>query len=634
MTTRARVFISLGAGLLLAGAAVSGLRAAEQTAPAAAAAPATAGSEESSPSSTIPGDAQKAAGLAAATASVKKITPIRLKKGVAPPLPPTAAQLEAYRRLVAEARHYEQSAKDYRRLMTMVVRHHYEERRRRILSVLNREIDIESEALGDARAEAIRRLEKFIARYSGDNTDPSATPDAMFRLAALYEERARADFDADLAETLKPAIKIYLDIVEQFPQYEEIAAVHYFLGHAYTDSARLAEGQQAWRSLVCSNRFTVKRGGTADRGVELQPLPQDHDEQYWAKWYQENPLPLDQAAPNRRKAGVLGAGEDEELSFRDLYGACEPLPQPIDPGEEPRYVAEVWWQVGNHHFDQIDLSGGPYNLNRAVSAYRHSMKLKKPPLHGVAMYKLAWTYFKQQRYRAAVEEFVRLLFYADEQQKKTGDPGADFRAEAYTYIAGSLTYVDFEGPPEDDPYIPRNDVLDLEPDPLVAEQKMRIALERVQDPAIIPQDQKWTVEIYKSLAQEFIEITQNRNAIAALELTLEKFPMDRDAPTMQYRVAELYDELSRLAPEGSAARTENAAKALEARTRLAAYVGTSPWTDANRDDPEALQQAEELVRGGLRSSMIPLNPKSSANGRQFRSLPVRRGASAMLTHTG
>jgi hypothetical protein len=49
---------------------------------------------------------------------------------------------------------------------------------------------------------------------------------------------------------------------------------------------------------------------------------------------------------------------------------------------------------------------------------------------------------------------------------------------------------------------------------------MAIAIDRVQDPKLIPQDKKWTVEIYKSLAQEFIEITQNRNAVAMLELTL------------------------------------------------------------------------------------------------------------------
>ncbi|HEX7450727.1 MAG TPA: hypothetical protein VF294_00500, partial [Polyangiaceae bacterium] len=394
--------------------------------------------------------------------------------------------------------------------------------------------------------------------------------------------------------------------------YEEIAAVHYYLGHAYTDASRIDEGQQAWRSLVCANRYTVKDDPKDAGKIALDPLAQDHDDKFWQDWYNKNPIPIDQVGKKgvRPAAAAKGAkpgaakptrvADTEERSFVDPYDNCKPLPQKVEGTDDPRYLAEIWWQLGNFHFDQLDPHGGPYNLNRAVSAFDHSMEYKKPPIFGVAMYKQAWTYYKQQRYRTAVNWFVKLLHYADDQEAKTGDPGADFRSEAYTYIAGSLTYVDFDGPPPEVPYIPRNDVLDTETDPVKAEQKMAIAIERVQDPALVPQDQKWTVEIYKALAQEFIEITQNRNAVAMLELTLKKFPMNRDAPVMQNKVAELYDQLSRLAPDGSAARTEYASKALEARTKLAAYVGTTPWVDANKDDPEALQTAEQLVKGGLK----------------------------------
>jgi len=536
---------------------------------------------------------------------------LRLRRAVPKPPAPSGQQLKAYQLLTDEAHEYERGAKDFRRVLTQIVRHHYEERRRRVLSALDREIKTEKIGLEDARNEAIARLEKFIERYSGTNADLQATPDAMFRLAALYEERAREKSDSDITVGLDPATQLYRRIIREFPKYEEIAAVHYYLGHAYTDAARLDEGQQAWRALVCNNRYQVKDDPKDASKIELQPLPQDHDDKYWTDWYNRHPLPLDQAGskvgkavakPVARPVAAKGGkrGEAEETSFADPYDNCQGIPQNTLPGDEPRYIAEIWWQLGNYHFDQIDPHGGPFALNRAVSAYDHSMQFKHPPIFGVAMYKQAWTYFKQQRYHTAIDWFVKLLHYTDEQEAKTGDPGADFRSEAYTYIAGSLTYVDFEGPPANVPYIPRNDVLDTETDPLVAERKMSIAITRVQDPALIPQDKKWTVEIYKSLAQEFIEITQNRNAVAMLELTLQKFPMDRDAPVIQNKVAELYDQLGRLAPEGSAARAEYSTKALEARTKLAQYVGTTPWVDANRDDPEALATAEQLVKGGLK----------------------------------
>ncbi|HEX9621779.1 MAG TPA: hypothetical protein VF989_16655 [Polyangiaceae bacterium] len=586
----ARLGAALSASAFSAAVADAQAPAAEPRAVAPQPAPAAAaGSSGRAACIGVPGGLVGGRGLAVGT----------IKMNAPPPPAPSAQKLKALQLLEEEAAEYERSARAFKKTLTTIVRHHYEARRRRVLSALDEEIGAERSGLDDARKDAIRRLEEFVARYSGANADPDATPDAMFRLAALYEERARADFDADLSVGLEPAVVLYRRIIADYPDYEEVAAIHYYLGHALTDAARIEEGQQAFRALVCKNRYRVAPDPKDASKIVLQPQPQDHDDKFWNEWYNRNPIPLDQREEMSKGRRDVGAAE-EELTFVDPYADCEPQPQNTDPGQEPRYLAEVWWQLGNFHFDQIDPRGGPYNLARAVSAYRRSMEYKRPPLYGVAMYKLAWTYFKQQRYKAATEEFVKLLHYADEQEKETGDPGADFRSEAYTYIAGSLTYVDFDGPPPDDPYVPRNDVLDTETNPLVAEDKMAIAIERVQDPKLIPQGEKWTGGIYKSLAQEFIEITQNRNAIRMLELTLSKFPLDRDAPQMQNKVAELYDQLSRLAPDGSEARAEYAEKALSARTKLAEYVGTTSWTDANRDDPEALEQAELLVRGGLK----------------------------------
>ncbi len=515
------------------------------------------------------------------------------------PLPaPTPAQIQALGLLQEEAVSYEESAKEYRRTIHTAVRHHYERRRQKVLASLNGRIESEQIELERARDAAMERLEAFIAHYSGSNADPHATPDAMFRLAALHEEKTRAEFEGDLGPGLAPAMALYLRIIQEFPQYEEIAAVHYYLGHAYTDVGRLEEGQQAWRSLVCANSYRVAAKGGDGHAIRVQSLPQDHDEAFWTRWYLDNPVPLDKAH-RRRQVGPSGP-QDAELTFRDPYADCEALPQKREPGAEPRYLAETWWQLGNYHFDGLDGSAGPYALSRAVSAYLHSLDYEEPPLHGVALYKLAWSHFKQQRYAAAVQSFVRLLDYADVQQEATGDPGADFRSEAYTYIAASLTYLDLAGPPEGDPFIPRSDVLDVEADPVRAEAAMAVALERVKDPALIPQDELWTVEIYKALAQEFAEINQLRNAIAALRLALERFPLDREAPTLQNRVADLYQELARLSPEGSAAKDEYARLALRARTDLSAYVGSTPWTEANREDPAAIHLAEELARSGLR----------------------------------
>ncbi len=624
MTKRSNPVLAAVIGLaLLAGAAPGLLNA--QPAGGGAPAPSASASASAKPlgsASAAPSASAPAPGSAAPSASVTATStaaPLTTSTGMPakPPGPPdpSADQIAALAELQREAAAYETNAKEYRSTITRIVKHHYEERKRRILSALDRELTIEKKALIDAREEAIRRLEIFIEKYSGANAHPENTPDAMFRLAALYEEKARADetdiSDEQLAERLQKAITLYKRIIKEFPKYRELAGVFYYLGHALSDSNRKPEAQQVWRSLVCKNEYAypVEADAKDPNKDVVFPLPQDHDDKYWQEWERRHPEPMKTKGPKgpakpAAKPGKRPAADDlvDESSFQNPFpSTCVAIPQKTLAGAEPRYVAEVWWLIGDYHFNEIGREGGAFNFNRAQAAYTNSLRFKKPPIYGVSMYKLAWTYFKQQRFKSSVVQFIELLRYADEQEKLTGDPGSDFRGEAFTYIAGSLTYLDFDGPGPDEPYIPRNDVLDTEQDPKKQEQKMHVAIDRVQDEALIPQKEKWTVEIYKALAQEFKELNQYRNTIEVSELILKKWPMDCGAPVVQNQIAETYDTMMRQSKEGTAEYQENSEKALNARTKLAEYVGANkPWTRACINDPEAIQTAERLVRGGLR----------------------------------
>ncbi|MCL2824126.1 MAG: hypothetical protein FWD57_09055, partial [Polyangiaceae bacterium] len=529
------------------------------------------------------------------------------RRAAPPPPPPTPAQIAGLATLQREAETYQREARNYRDTITTVVRQHYELRRRRTISALDEQISTERTALDQARADAITKLEGFIAKYAGAKADKEATPDAMFRLAALYEERSRTKSTMEInTDDLKPSIALYKNIIRYFPDYREIAAVYYYLGHALYDSDRLDEAQQVWRASVCSNHFLYPapinpKDPTRDIVADVM---QDHTADYWIGWRHRFPTP-DSLKNEAKRTEGLGSSNavSWEMFFRNPFPeTCTHIKQDPKAGEDPRYVAETWWRIGDWYFDESDRKAGPYALNRAVVAYRNSMKAsenEKGVLHGVAMYKLAWTYYKQQRYQTAVGQFVDLLRYTDEVETRTGDPGADFRSEAYTYIAGSLTFADFRGPAESEPYIQRADTLDTDSDPAVIERKMRIAIDRVQDPSLIPQDARWTFQVYKALALEYKELNQLRNRIELSELMLKKWPLDRQAPEIQAGIADTYEELARMAREGTVDRKENAAKGLEARSRLAAYVGNTPWVQANRNDPEAIQLAERLVSGGL-----------------------------------
>ena len=558
-------------------------------------------------SDTSSASAAASAPAATTTAATLLGGPVPTFRPRPPPLPPPSPQqVTAYQSMRQEADAYERGAGDYKDTITTIITLHYEEKKKEILGGLDREITLEKGELKKAREVAIKRLEDFVARYTGPTAQPEATPDAMYRLAALYEERARSDEDpnSDLAVTLKPAIALYKRAVREFPNYTELAGIYYFLGHALNDARRTDEAQQVWRSLVCHNHYPYPVATDAkDSDIDtITPLPQDHDDAYWKTWRNKYPTP-----------DSLKKGPVDATIFSDPYPQdCAMLPQPhILPGQEPKYIAEVWWRIGDWEFDQLDLPGGVveyepfavWDYNRAASAYTRSMAYKKPPLYGVALYKYAWTLFKQQRYEAAVHEFVHLLNYTDEQQKLTGDPGADFRQEAFTYIAGSLDNFDFVGPPPEEPFVARPDILDTARSPTEAEAKLHIALDRVQDPRLVPQDQPWTLEIYKALALEFRAINQYKNALATYQLMLDKWPMDASAPDSQNAIAEVYDLLARQTKVGDE-RREYERKVLEARTSLAKYIGDTPWVDANKDNPTALQRAEELVRTGLKGAAI------------------------------
>lgn len=370
----------------------------------------------------------------------------------------------------------------------------------------------------ELRDDAIRKLQQFLQRK---DLDRSLRVQAMFRLAALEDDAARAHPNESGSFNLEPAITLYLEILRNYPEFEQLAAIHYFLGHALVDSGRVEEGIQLFRVLVCRNHFTFVPSTGSKAGVTPQRLPQDHDAAFWKAWEVRHPLPVDRSSVRTRAPGR------DEMTFVNPYPQdCVPISDKTSPGQAPKFLGETWWRLGDYHFNQIDTWGGPYNLNRAVVAYRYASRHGDGRIRALAMYKLGWTYFKQQRHAAAVEQFVEFLQNVDELQARVGGFPVDLRQEACSYIALSLTFMDFRGPELGDPHIPRDDVLDTEKEPRMAEQKMHVAIDRLQYPKIVPQNEPWTKDIYASLIEEFLALAQYRNMIEVSELFLSKWPTD------------------------------------------------------------------------------------------------------------
>ena len=156
------------------------------------------------------------------------------------------------------------------------------------------------------------------------------------------------------------------------------------------------QAKQALLALVCSNRY--------------KPL--------------DTPVPTPKPAPR----GPGAAGGDE-----DFYKDCTPV------RKESKFIPEAWTRIGEFHFDN------PNELRFAIAAFRKVLTFKDSPYYDRALYKLAWSYYRDNRFPEAVREFDNLVKYADARTAAGQKVGSDLRPEAIQYLGVSFAEPDWDG---------------------------------------------------------------------------------------------------------------------------------------------------------------------------------------------
>lgn len=357
----------------------------------------------------------------------------------------------------------------------------------------------------------------------------------------------------------------------------------YLLAHTHEDAGRTDEAQQVWRALVCHDLYPYAGPGP------IAPKPQDDTAEYWRKYRERFHDPRALAKPSA------------ETRYVEIYpDTCEPATS-ADATLLPKYLAEAWWHIGNWELEGRDVASGivpgepesVWGLARAASAYRHASRFPQSAGYPFALYKYATTLRKQQRYAAATQAYVQLL-------AAPGEGALAFREAALSGLAVALTYPDFEGPRADAPYIARPDVLDVE-SPAKAEKALRVAIARVQDAAIVPQDRPWTTALYVRLARTYARMGFLDTSIETFGLVLAKFPLAQEAAAARLGVAE--SEWSRLVTvrPGTAAYRAGSARALRAALSLTELVGESAWAKANGGNAKVLGAAKTNAEARLRT---------------------------------
>jgi tetratricopeptide (TPR) repeat protein len=470
--------------------------------------------------------------------------------------PPTEDQLEALRRLEAEAERFTESGETFRSTVTSLVRREYLQQRRERDRWYGEQLEAEERAFTEAREESIRVFEEFIRRYPNHR---KYTPDAMFRLGELYFERSAMDFQAlyDDAQAAReagdltaednlptspdftPTVVLYKELAARFPGYERSDGVYYLIGYTLNEMGRPEEAVAAWLALVCANkyRYDPRWQPTADPSLAAQS-------RYPALTLVGRPL-------GGTRGGV----------FVDPYETCKSV------SPQARFVSETWFRIGEYHFDDF---GAAHALDLSIAAYDRILENPDDRNYNLALYKVAWAYYRASRYPEAIHHFGKLVQWSDETQRQTGKAGSELRPEAIEYLGIAFAYDDWN-----ENQIP--DTAEGQPS----------GLQRIQDPSLLPQRRAWTPDVYFQLGQVYFDEAKYPEAIAAWQLAIDKWPKHHRVPEVVNDIAVAYQMHNEF---------ENA---IAIRSNLAEYVQGSAWWNANMDRPEEQRNAEQLAENAL-----------------------------------
>jgi tetratricopeptide (TPR) repeat protein len=346
----------------------------------------------------------------------------------------------------------------------------------------------EGKALGSAeersrRSSAVPLFEAFLRKYPADK---KWTPDVMFRLAELYYEKSSDEFltaqenyrkalDMPTPPTTpppkadyNPTVTLYRKLLVEFPNYRLLDATYYLLGFCLGEMGQDPEARQALLALTCANQYK----------------------------------PVDPPAEHKPSTGMSRG------LLADYYKDCTPIKK------DSKFLPEAWTRVGEMHFDAAELAW-------AISAYSRVLAWTESAYYEKAIYKLAWSYYLDNRFIEAIREFDSLVKWAD-RKKSAGDKfGSDLRPEVVQYLGICFSEPDWDG--------------DTLPDPETGLQRAQAFYRgREREPHV--------KEVFQRLGDIYFDGTKFTDAIAVYRAILAVWPDCQCAAHAQERIIEAYEK--------------------------------------------------------------------------------------------
>jgi TolA-binding protein len=234
----------------------------------------------------------------------------------------------------------------------------------------------------------------------------------------------------------------------------------------------------------------------------------------------------------------------------------------VDRFPKSKLLPDVWTRLGESYFEN------PNKLDKAIRAYQQVLAYPKSPLYDKALYKLAWTYYKVDRFDDAVERFDQLISWADktDAEKKEDDVSkSELRAEAMQYLAISFTEDSWENS---------------------GVENAKAFFKKLGG-------RKYEGEFFRKLGELFFIDAKYPKSIEANREALRMAPTDPVNPTLMASIIESYLRLH---------QEDDATKAREELVKL--FGPESVWRKANQDNPEALHQADKFAENALEEAAV------------------------------
>ncbi len=477
--------------------------------------------------------------------------------------PPTAEEEAILASLEDDFKAYKETADEFQNVINHIIKVEYEKRKINIEREFSEQIAEEERLEDEARLSAIEYFEAFIAKYP---ENPTYTPDAMFRLSELYYEQSYVDYDeamdvynqqnALFKEGMLPekpiepdrdysrTIDLYTKLITKFPGYKNMDGVYYLLGYCYNEMGEFDAALYAWLGLVCSNLepYEAGKGLAKEAGAEEDA----------------GAHPSSTAGTVDSKGKTVSA-EMYTAAATDRYGGCKAVV------EGTRFLTETWLRIGEYHFD-FDYSES--GLQSAISAYRMATTDQSSTYYDLALYKLAWSYWRNGNYPEAVAEFIEVVKYSDKKAAETGKGGSELRPEAIQYIALSFWEVDWNRDNADD-----------------AES----GLARLKNPLYIDQNLPWLSEVYLQLGQTYVDDNDNQKAIEVYKAYLQhgEWANALEAPEVVQKIIQAYD---------SEKDEENKISMI---AELSKFGPDSEWAKENKDHPATVLAVADAAEEAL-----------------------------------